>query len=269
MTRRLIALDLDGTLLPRSKVLTARSRAAVSAVREAGHEVVLATGKTFHLAAAYAAELGLAGPVIALDGALVRDHPSGDVSLARTVPSAAARESLELVAGLELLPFIADEADRLVAHPGLESWRWFLGVYSERIDIADSPGDAFFGDPYFLAFLGPHDAVLRGEGALSGNGLQTFTAAFPQRGVSLLLLRPRTDKGAALRHVAERMEVARERVVAVGDWRNDVQMIEWAGTGVAMGDADPEALAVADVVLPGDSEEDAVAAWLEELATSR
>src|SRR3990172_7447347 len=66
---RLIALDLDGTLLPESKQLTARSRAALRAMEELGTTITLATGKFLHLAGRYREELGLRTPVVALDGA--------------------------------------------------------------------------------------------------------------------------------------------------------------------------------------------------------
>src|SRR5262245_25782011 len=66
---RLIALDLDGTLLPESKQLTARSHAALRAMEELGTTVSLATGKFLHLAERYGEELGLRTPMVALDGA--------------------------------------------------------------------------------------------------------------------------------------------------------------------------------------------------------
>jgi hydroxymethylpyrimidine pyrophosphatase-like HAD family hydrolase len=76
------------------------------------------------------------------------------------------------------------------------------------------------------------------------------------------VLRPRATKGTALRELAESLGVPRERVAAVGDWKNDEEMIRFAGTGVAMPNADPAVIAAADVVLPWDSENDGVARWL-------
>jgi Cof subfamily protein (haloacid dehalogenase superfamily) len=268
MFPRLIALDLDGTLLPRSKILTERSRRAVRSARESGAEVVLATGKTFHLAARYAEELGLSGPVIALDGALVRDWPSEETQASWTVPPGRVRVALEALDGLDLRPFIADGGDRLVVHEDLEPWTGLLRVYAERIHVTSRPESSLDGDPHLLAFLGPERAAEEGRrrlAKLDEDGLQVFFEAMPHRDVSLLSLSPRVDKGAALREVAAWMGVPREEVAAVGDWRNDVGMIEWAGTGLAMAGADPEVVAVADAVLPGSSEEDGVAAWLEEL----
>jgi Cof subfamily protein (haloacid dehalogenase superfamily) len=268
MLPRLVAIDLDGTLLPASKHLTPRATAAVRGAREAGAEVVLATGKTFHLAACYAEELGLSGPVIALDGSLVRDWPGGDTLVSAGIPADRAREVLDRLGDLDLRTFLTDGTDRFLMDDRLDRWAWFLSAYSDRVTATTAPAAEAVGDPFFVAALGEYSDVLRGGEALRDlgeNGLRVFTAEFREPGVGLLVVKPRTSKGAALRTVAERLGVPREETVAIGDWRNDVEMVRWAGTGVAMADAHPEVLAVADVVLPGTCETDGVAAYLEEL----
>jgi hydroxymethylpyrimidine pyrophosphatase-like HAD family hydrolase len=107
--------------------------------------------------------------------------------------------------------------------------------------------------------------VSRAGGSPDGDGLTVFSARLERLGLSMLVLRPAVGKGTGLEAVARRLSVPREETAAVGDWRNDVGMLRWAGTGVAMGNAHPEALAAADAVLPGDSEGDALAEWLEAL----
>lgn len=269
MPPRLVAIDLDGTLLPATKRLTPRTTAAVRAVCAAGVDVVLATGKTFHLTACYAEELGLEGPVIALDGALVREWPGRETLVSTGIPAERAREVLGRIGELGLRTFLTDGTDRFLMDSGLHAWERFLSAYSDRVVTTAAIGGEAVGDPYFVAALGEYEEVLRGEEALRDlgeNGLRVFSAEFHEPGVGLLVVRPRTNKGSALRTVAERLGVPREDVVAIGDWRNDVEMIRWAGTGVAMADAHPEVLAVADVVLPGDCETDGVARYLEALS---
>lgn len=271
MKPRLLALDLDGTLLPRSKRLSPRARAAVAAARGGGLRVVVATGKTWHLAARYAAELEVEGPLIALDGALVRDCPDGRVRAATGIEAARLPAILDSLAHLELRPFLCDAGDRLVVHTELEPLAGgFLDVYASRIDFSPAPLGDVEGDPFFLAMLGRPDAIRQGEDVLrpvGANGLSVFSAEWFERDVGILVVRPRTDKGVALAALAAEMGIAREEVVAVGDWRNDRGMIEWAGTGVVMADAHPEVLEVADVILPADSEADGAAAFLEELVS--
>jgi hydroxymethylpyrimidine pyrophosphatase-like HAD family hydrolase len=275
----LLALDLDGTLLPRSKELPDRTRRAVARLAASGVRVVLATGKTFHLTARYAADMGngergIEGPLICLDGTLVRYAPAGETLRAVGVSADRVRDAAARLDGLDLRSFLVDAGDRLLVHAGLSDWHgtdWidFLGVYASEVAASPRPERDARGDPHFYALLGPRDAVLRGEDLLrpfGGDGLEVFRASFFSRDVDLLVLRPRTDKGDALALVAERYGVDRERVAAVGDWRNDLGMIRWAGLGVAMANSHPDLIEAADLVLPGDSDSDALAEFLEGLA---
>lgn len=265
----LIALDLDGTLLPRSKTLPPRTRRAVARLAEAGARVVLATGKTFHLTSRYAAELSIEGPLITLDGTLVRFHPGGETLRATGVPAERVRAAAARLSGLELRSFLVDADDRLLVHADLSDWVDFLGVYATEVATSPRPEEDARGAPHFFALLGSRDAARRGEDLLrpfGGDGLEVFRASFFSRDVDLLVLRPRTDKGEALALVAERLGVDRERVAAVGDWRNDLGMFRWAGLGVAMANSHPDLIEAADVVLPGDSDSVALAEYLEGMA---
>jgi hypothetical protein len=268
MLPRLLALDLDGTLLPRDKVLTPRTIAAVRAAAEAGTQVVLATGKALHLTEEYAGTLELDGPVIALDGCLVRDGGGKGILSRTAIPTATAGEALERLASVALRPFLVDGADRLVIHEHLADWEWFLKVYARRRALSAAPLDDADGDPFFLAFMGDPEAMRAGEEAirpLARNGLMLFTYEFVNWPLGMVVLRPQVTKGDALELVAGRAGISRADVTAVGDWRNDVTMIDWAGTGAAMPRSAPEVMEVADLVLPTGCEDDGVAEYLEEL----
>lgn len=272
MLPRLVAIDLDGTLLPRSKELTPRGRRAVRDLSGAGTEVVLATGKTLHLAERYADELGLGGPVIALDGGLVRDgHPSGNGGaeeiLARVaLPRETVATALDLLGTCGIRPFLVDGTDRLLIHEDIADQEWFLAVYADRRAISASPLDEASGDPFFVSFRGRPDEVRRGKELLrplADAGFSVFDVHFLTYDASLLVLRPDTSKGAALALVAEHLGIGREDVAAVGDWRNDTEMLRWAGLGVAMPGSAREATDAADLVLPEGCEDDGVARWIE------
>ena len=268
MLPRLLALDLDGTLLPKEKILTPRTIDAVRAATAAGTQVVLATGKALHLTEEYAEDLDLNGPIIALDGCLVRDGAGNGILSRTTVPSSAAGEAVERLTPLGLSPFLVDGADRLLIHEDLSEWEWFLGVYARRRALSAVPLDDADGDPFFLAMMGDPDAVLAGEeaiGTLAGNGLMLFTYRFLHYELGMVVLRPQVTKGDALELVAGRAGIPQAEVTAIGDWRNDVTMIRWAGTGVAMRQSAPEVMEVADVVLPTGCEDDGVAEYIEEL----
>jgi hydroxymethylpyrimidine pyrophosphatase-like HAD family hydrolase len=113
---RLIALDLDGTLLPESKQLTARSRAALRAMEERGTTITLATGKFLHLAGRYGEALGLDAPVVALDGA--RLGGNGREVIESCIARDMAEEILERYADPSWDGFMDDGADELVVRSG-------------------------------------------------------------------------------------------------------------------------------------------------------
>jgi Cof subfamily protein (haloacid dehalogenase superfamily) len=268
MLPQLIAFDLDGTLLPETKVITPRTRAAVRALAAAGTTVTIATGKSLHLSGEYADALGLPMPIIALDGSKVGDWPGGESISSCGVSLAEVAEILRTIDGLALLPFYVDHRDRLVLHEELAPHRAFLSVYARNIDLIADPADALDGEPHFIAFLGLAGDVREGVERLrpiTGNGLAMFSADFFRRGVSFLVVRPSTHKGAALKLLAERLGIPRARTAAAGDWKNDVEMLEYAGTAVAMPAADPEVIRAADIVLPDGPEGDGIARWIEEL----
>jgi Cof subfamily protein (haloacid dehalogenase superfamily) len=270
MLPRMLAIDLDGTLLPRSKELTARGRNAVRALSDAGTVVAIATGKSLHLAERYAAELALADPVIALDGGLVRDGgSSGNGVLARVaLPREVALAADEILAPCEVWPFLVDGGDRLLIHEGIAEQEWFLAVYADRRAISPSPLEDSEGDPFFVSFRGRPDEVRRAKELLrplAEEGWSVFDVHFLTYDASLLVLRPDTSKGVALALVAEHLGIRREDVAAVGDWRNDTEMIRWAGLGVAMRGSSRDAPDAADLVLPEGCEDDGVAKWIEGL----
>ncbi len=263
-----MAFDLDGTLLPETKVITPRTREAVRALAAAGTTVTIATGKSLHLTGEYADALGLSMPLIALDGSVVGEWPGGARIFTCGVARPQTTEVFRAVEDLSILPFYVDCRDRLILHEGLALHRAFLSVYAREIELLADPEAAIEGEPHFLGFLGLSDQVHEGVERLrpfAENGLSVFSADFFTRGVSFLVVRPKTDKGDALELLAEHLGIPREETAAAGDWKNDVAMLRYAGTAVAMPDSDPEVMQVADVVLPRGPEKDGIAEWIEAL----
>ncbi len=272
MIPRLVAIDLDGTLLPESKVLTPRSRDALRALHAAGTTVMIATGKAYHLTGEYADALGLEMPVIALDGAVIGHWPNGPRVFECGIPNSRLTEIRELVEEIPVLPFLVDGKDRLVLHEKLEEQRAFLSVFSRRIDLHPDPLAGIEGEAHFLAFLGTPADARRAVSALSpltGDGLDIFGVEFTRHEVGYVVVRRNTNKGEALARMAAELGIPRERTAAVGDWKNDLAMIRYAGTGVAMPAAEPELIEAADLVLPFGPEDDGVARWVESLLKSR
>lgn len=263
MPIRLVAVDLDGTLLTDEMELCTRTGRAIAAIRRLGVKVVIATGRPFPSARPYAIRLGV-NLLVPYNGAQVRDVATGSflLNLSLTPETAAG-----VVNVLETKGF----SPRVYARDHLLVPR----LTDEVLYLKEK-----FGVP------------VRAVGRLS-----TFLASVPGAGVDMVTVRGGTEtleetvaevarrfagevvgrrpnphaldfvsvgagKEAALRTIAGRLGVEREEVMAVGDGENDIAMLRWAGIGVAMANAGPELLAAADWIAP-DNNHAGVAAALE------
>lgn len=133
---KLVAVDLDDTLLSRDLQITGRVREAVSAVRAAGVHFTISTGRMYLSAARFARELGLDVPLITYQGALVKNACSGEVLVYRPLPLVYAREIIARVhqLGYHLNGYLED--DRLLVErdtPEGRSYASFAGVEAELV----------------------------------------------------------------------------------------------------------------------------------------
>jgi 5-amino-6-(5-phospho-D-ribitylamino)uracil phosphatase len=269
---RLVALDLDGTLLPESKVLTDRAIGVVRDLRAAGVEVTLATGKGWNLTRRYAEDLGLTAPLVALDGALVA-RLDAEPLRRRTLSTSTLRTVDDAVRDLDVGFMYCHEGLRLAAHRRLERWLPQIRIWDPHVDMVECrAGDetsphAAFG----FTLVGPPAAVAdarRRVEALAPIDVDLLHAEF-WGGHHQLHLRPvGVDKRSGLDHVLRDLGASWSEVLAAGDWWNDVAMLEAAGVAVATANALEGVRAVADHVLPRTCEEDGLARFLEDaLAT--
>jgi len=281
MAIRLIALDLDGTLLNSRGELSGRNRAAIAAARERGARVALVTGRRFRDAQPVALELGLDVPVIAHNGALTKHARTLQTVAASLMPAEAAR--LVVRAGR------AHGADALVSddHVGagllvydhisegntaLQKYiDWSRRVVGEEAAAAirrvPSLESYLDHDPLHVAFSGGCAAMERLARVMEeeiGGAVKLLLTLYPRTDFALLdVLHPEASKGAGLAAVAAELGLGREEVMAVGDNFNDVEMLEYAGTGVLMGNADPGLKNGRSLHTTASNDEDGVAAAIE------
>ena len=264
---RVIALDLDGTLLPASKQLTPRARRALAHVQARGCTVVLATGKFLHLAQTTAAELGLPTPVIALDGARI-GHADGIDE--RTMPREAIVEILAQHYEWDW-PALSDcgRDSMLLSARAPEGLVDATRAWAVHTRVVDDMRSHLTGDPGLLCFYGPRSALeeiaASIEAAYPDVDVSVRTSGLALGEARITLQRRGVSKGAALAELVERLEVDRADVMAFGDWLNDLSMFEVAGTAVAMANAVEPVKAAADVVTEHDCDDDGVARFLETL----
>lgn len=257
----MVALDLDGTLLTSDKRVTPRARSAIRRLTERGVHVVVCTGRPPRSALHYAAELGLGHRFVCFNGAALADPSGGALHVRHHLDPAVARGALERLR--EAFPDLM---------AGLETDHgWYLDPALFRLRTSE-------------ARLGPEEPTGVGpvEDFLDRGAIKLFTRregtdAATLAGVvddlalyrtwssptMLELLDPRVDKRGALQELCSGLGIDRNEVAAFGDQRNDVEMIRWAGIGVAVANADPAAREVADLIV-ASNDADAVAQTLEE-----
>ena len=256
---RLAAIDLDGTLLRSDGSVSARTCNAVRGAAEAGVEIVIVSARGPRGVREAAAALETHGEAICSNGAIVVDLESGAIRRMRTIETEVA---VDLVHALrERLPGIlfAVEHERFAHEPGFAAWNF------------TPPAGTRVADAVELLAEPPTKLILRH----AGRELEAITAiatelageraAVSVSGEWVVEISPAgVNKAAALAELCEELRVDASEVVAFGDHLNDLPMLAWAGRGVAVANAHPEVLAVADKVT-ASNDDDGVALVLERL----
>ncbi len=277
---RILALDVDGTLLDADGTLRPRTAAAIARATRAGLRPVLCTGRRYRRARPIAEQLGLDAPLVCNSGAIVKDPTDHRTLWRADFDPELAAEVLELFR-LHREPAVVftdrspDRADFIVqAFPtGREPFDDYVGKNHEHAEInaqwrwgrTPRAGD----DPLFhVCAIGTRAEMLAFESAaldrIAGR-IQTFVLRTSRYlGTMCELVRRDASKWTAVLHLAELWGVEPGEICAVGDDANDIPMIRNAGLGVAMGHAHPDVQAAADLVT-GGHEEDGVARLVDEV----
>ncbi|HSL33566.1 MAG TPA: Cof-type HAD-IIB family hydrolase [Candidatus Limnocylindrales bacterium] len=235
---RLVALDLDGTLVGDDLLLRDRTRVAIRAAIERSVSVSIVTGRMATSALGFARDLGIRDPLVGYQGALIRAVPPpgterlGKLLLHRPLAAAAAREAIEWTRQIGLDPHV-NHLEQFVIRaddPRADDYSAFLGGRAVLVDdllawlrrpvskiiaVSDGPMDESVLDVARQRFAGRADV----------------TISHPR---FLEFLRPGVSKGAAVRWLARRAGVPLANVLAIGDQFNDLEMIATAGHGAAM-----------------------------------
>jgi len=245
---RLLASDIDGTLIDWGGHPSPAVRRAIAAVRASGVHVVLATGRSpWHDLHEIAGAVGLSGPQITLQGALVADPSDGRVVRAQRIDADRLDAILAFAAELGVTASVATtDGYRVIRGTGAAAREGLAGTTPVRVFLPSTPAD--------------HPALRREAATRLGDRVAITWG--DESGIDLL--HPATDKGEALTWLAGELGIPMAEVAAVGDAANDRGMLTAAGSSVAMADAIPEVRAAADIVVRGPHEDglvDAIA-WL-------
>jgi cof-like hydrolase len=245
MAIKLFVSDLDGTMLPDGNVVSAENIAAVRCAVEAGVTVTIATGRMFEAALPVARALGVDVPIISYNGGLIKS-PSGRVYEEHTVDPALAHDIIAFCKARD----------------------WYIQTYSggvlRYVEACDASrfyensqkltGKAVGWDGLFAHTEGNCKLLLvTKELSVTLARAEAVLAAFGERvdvtrsADCLIEIVPKgISKASALRSLAEKLGIAIEETMAIGDAYNDLPMLKAAGKSIAMGNAFPEVKEVTD-----------------------
>lgn len=263
----LIASDVDGTLLDPFERLTSRTAAVLHRAVDAGVPVVLASGRPPRWIPSVAAPARLTGYAVCANGAVLYDIGADRVIDVQGLlqPMLLAGVVAELAKALPGCGFAAErigaraidpEVRNLVIEPGYRNpWGDGEGIESPRAEVIGRPA---------MKLLVSHPGMRSDEmAAAAGAVLDSSVDVTFSAGYGLIEIAARgITKARGLATVAAWLGAPAERTIAFGDMPNDVEMLRWAGHGVAMANAHPQVLAVADEIT-GPNAEDGVAQVLE------
>ncbi|MEG6615121.1 Cof-type HAD-IIB family hydrolase [Peptococcaceae bacterium 1198_IL3148] len=259
---KLIAIDMDDTLLNNRLEITERSLQAVRRVREKGIHVTLSTGRMFCSAYPYAMQLGIDLPLITYQGALVKNALSGEVLAHKTIPLELARQVVADVqkCGYHINVYTDDKLYvEKVTPVGLDYAR-ICGVDLNPV------GDlvAFLQQPPTKIVVISTESQIDDLKGIMEPIYRDRLHVCKSKPTFLEFSHPKATKGYALAKLAELFNVQQHEVMAIGDSDNDVEMLEYAGMAVVMANARDHIKTLADYITDSN-EEDGVAKVLEKL----
>ncbi|HEX2951865.1 MAG TPA: Cof-type HAD-IIB family hydrolase [Armatimonadota bacterium] len=258
----LISLDLDLTFLDEHHQISHKNLAAVRRCLALGAKVIITSGRMYYTTLSYAHEMGLNTPIIAYNGAFIKREDTDEVLL---------HERLDVATAQEIVDFCEQEHLHLNYYLNdtlytakVSKWS---DLYSARTGAEIHP----VGDLKNFADQEPTKTLIIDEPDRIAQLYQQLHPHFAGRAYVTIsnpeyleFMPPTVNKGKAVAVVAEYYHIPQEKVIAFGDAGNDIPALAWAGLGVAMENAKPEAKQVADRIAPPYND-DGVAVVLEDI----
>jgi Cof subfamily protein (haloacid dehalogenase superfamily) len=249
---RLVFIDLGGTLVSGPRLISDRVKRTIANVREGGVEVVLVSSRAPRAMRPFHQQLGLMTPMIACNGALLWNVQAGAGSSRVSVHPILAAEIVAMGRELGAVANVESDdewfADRLsdLMRDGILNYEVSEPNGVGRVDEVIRAGEPI--DKVFLDLRDLEDAAaLTAQTALRRAFGARATIAENVPGV-IEFTSAETSKAAMAQRLARQMQIPAEQVMAIGDGDGDATLLQWAGVGVAMGNATPAAKAAADVI---------------------
>ena len=266
LNKKLIAIDLDGTTLNQDSMITSKTKETLKKAINAGHHVSIATGRPFRMSHQFYQQLELTTPMVNFNGALVHipnQHWDGEREtlinreIAFEILSQKKQLNLDFIAAENRDTFFIDSFD----------------FFDEKIFASSRPGEKNLLSPKNLT-TNPTSLLVRTDkrfaGAVSAELTRQFGSYVDVRtwgGPTAILeiVSKGIQKEKGVQEIANYLSIDQKDVIAFGDEHNDLELLDYAGWGVAMANGTDQLKGIANDVTPLSNQEDGLAVYLEKL----
>ncbi|WP_280769299.1 Cof-type HAD-IIB family hydrolase [Salipaludibacillus daqingensis] len=264
MKPHLIAVDLDGTLLSDNKTISSKNRSTLFQLRKLGHHVIIATGRPYRASSTYYQQLALDTPMVNFNGAFVH-HPLAPnlfKPIHTPLDHTTAKTIIETCESFRVKNILVEVMDDYYL-------RYLNRGFAEAFTLNQPPLD--YGDLQNIIQKDPTSLLIQPNDnqhhELKSLLSKAHAEVIDQRSWGapwhvIEIVKAGLNKAFGLEKIASYYNIPQERIVAFGDESNDFEMLEYAGRGIAMGNAIPQLKTIANEET-STNEEDGVAVFLE------
>ncbi len=250
---KLIALDIDGTLINDDGVITPKTIQALKEAMNEGVMVTISTGRPVQGVRQHIATLGLSAPIITYNGAMIVDSDSSEIIFHKSLLEEDALQILALSKDIEGTVIVWCNNELYVSAVNDHS-RTYEGIAkTPAILIEDEKALAQKGITKILWFDTVDNTNAHME--MLGGKLNDTINFCTSRAYFLEFFNGQVSKAEAMDFIGSKYDIKQEEMMAVGDQLNDLSMIEYAGLGVAMGNAHEGVKDIADVITLSNNED--------------
>lgn len=262
MKQHLIVLDLDGTLLTDNQTISPKTKQTLMKAKEAGHHVMIATGRPFRASNLYYQELDLRTPIVNFNGAYIHHpkNPSWQV-LHTPIDMKVVHNVIDSVDKYQYKNLIAEVIDDVYIHVEDQRMMDIFKMGNPKVTIGNLRGNLNENPTSLLIHAAETNVPLIRQHLQEVHAELIEHRRWGAPFNIIEVVRKGLNKAIGVSLIAKYLGIPRERIIAFGDEDNDLEMIDYAGIGVAMGNGIQELKSIANEVT-GTNNEDGIANFL-------
>lgn len=259
MKYKMVALDLDGTTLDQGGVLNFDTRAVLNRLARSNIEVVVCTGRIFGSARYFSKLIESNGWIVSSNGALVANYDLSDIIIDNHMDRKTIKSVFQILESAGVYYHFYDHINyytKELTYRAKMYKDWNDSLPKEdriNINIIDNPFDIIDKSELNVYKVVVHDKdcnlIAELKSKMSDLGLEVVSSIRE----SFDIMKKGSTKGMALKHIADRMDISRDEIIAFGDNENDISMIEYAGLGVAVKNAEQCLKDKADLIIESNN----------------